>query len=216
MNTLKSFGCSFVYGSDLPDCTDFNCSKLTWPALTADQLDIEYQCHAKPGQGNFKIYADILANSTPQEPSIFVVNWTWIDRFDYVDHRESWQTLRPAEENQLQKFYYRNLHSQIRDMIADATYIVATAQHLQELQIPFFMTYMDSLLFEKVDANWHNPKYVESLQRKLSSILTDFNSLNFLDWSRANNYAVSKRWHPLEEAHRSAAEYHYSAIKNLM
>jgi hypothetical protein len=216
MKTIKSFGCSFVYGTDLSDCSDHKYSQLTWPALIADHLGLEYQCFACPGQGNFKIYADILANSTPQESSVFVVNWTWIDRFDYIDHRESWQTLRPAEENSLQKFYYQNLHSQMQDMITDATYIIAAAEHLKELQIPSVMTYMDRLLFETVNPSWHNPKYVESLQRKLCSILIDFNGLNFLDWSRANKYAVSEHWHPLEDAHAAAAEFWLPAVKKLL
>lgn len=216
MTTLKSFGCSFVYGSDLSDCTDRNCSQSTWPALIANQLTLDYQCLARPGQGNFKIYADILANSIAKEPSVFVVNWTWIDRHDYIDRHESWQTLRPAEENPLEKFYYQNLHSQIHDMIANATYIISAAQHLQELEIPFVMTYMDGLLFETVDPVWHNPKYVESLQHKLHSLLTNFDGMNFLEWSRTRNYAVSKLWHPLESAHAAAADYWLPAVEKLL
>jgi hypothetical protein len=216
MTTLKSFGCSFIYGSDLSDCTDFRHSQLTWPALLATELGLEYQCVARPGQGNLKIYCDIMANSEPNEDSIFLINWTWIDRYDYIDHQEQWQTLRPADENQLQKFYYQNLHSQMQDMIQDSTYILAAADHLNNLKIPYVMTYMDNLLFETVDPNWHNPKYVKLLQVKLSKILTNFNDVNFLDWSRFNNYAISERWHPLEDAHYAAAKYYYSVIKKLI
>jgi hypothetical protein len=220
MTTLKSFGCSFIYGTDLSDdlskFVENKCSNLTWPALISKKLNLNYECYARPGIGNFKIYTDILANSAAQEPSVVVVNWTWIDRFDYIDYQNSWQTLRPSEENALQKFYYQNLHSQMQDMIADATYIVAAAQHLQELQIPFVMTYMDHLLFETVDPSWHNPKYVESLQRKLSGILTNFDGMNFLDWGRANNYAVSDTWHPLEAAHTAAAEYWLPVVRQLL
>jgi hypothetical protein len=216
MSTLKSFGCSFIYGSDLPDCTDFKHSQLTWPALISTELNLEYQCFAMPGQGNFKIYCDIMANSEPDEDSIFLVNWTWIDRYDYIDHHEQWQTLRPAGESQLQKFYYQNLHSQMQDMIQDSTYILAAVDHLKNLNIPYIMTYMDRLLFETVDPDWHNPKYIESLQCKLGSILTDFNGLNFLEWSRANNYAVSKQWHPLEAAHQAAADYWIPAVNRLL
>jgi hypothetical protein len=220
MKTLKSFGCSFIYGTDLSDdiskFNDTKFSNLTWPALTAKKLNLNYECYARPGQGNFKIYTDILTNSITKDSSLFVINWTWIDRFDYIDRNESWQTLRPAQENPLQKFYYQNLHSQIHDMISNATYIVAAAQHLQDLQIPFIMTYMDHLLFETINLGWHNPKYVESLQHKLSSILTNFDGVNFLEWSCANNYAVSKQWHPLEEAHSAAADFWLPEVKKLI
>lgn len=215
MKTLKSFGCSFIYGSDLSDCTDFKHSQLTWPALIASKLNLEYQCLAQPGQGNFKIYADILANSEPNEHSVFLINWTWIDRYDYIDHRESWQTLRPADENQLQKFYYQNLHSQMQDMICDATYILAACKHLQQLNIPYVMTYMDSLLFESVDQSWHNPKYVDSLQNNLSTVLKNFDGVNFLTWAKNNNFEISSRWHPLETAHVAAADFWISTVKTL-
>jgi hypothetical protein len=214
MTSLKSFGCSFVYGSDLSDCTNSTPSQLTWPALIAKQLNIDYECWARPGQGNFKIYCDILAHSEPD--SVCLVNWTWIDRVDYVDHHESWQTLRPADENALQKFYYKNMHSQIVDMISNASYIVLAAQHLQEQGIPYIMSCMDHLLFETVDPDWHNPKYMESLQHKLGNILINFDKLNFLDWSRQHNFPVSATWHPLESAHQAAADYWLPQIQSLV
>jgi hypothetical protein len=215
MKTLKSFGCSFIYGSDLLDCTDFNHSQLTWPALIASELNFKYQCLARPGQGNFKIYADILANSDPDEDSIFLINWTWIDRYDYIDHQETWQTLRPANENQLQKFYYQNLHSQMHDMIRDATFILSAARHLQQLKIPYVMTYMDDLLFESVDLSWHNPKYVESLQVNLTTVLESFDGVNFLTWAKNNNFEISQHWHPLEAAHSAAAKFWGATVKTL-
>jgi hypothetical protein len=215
VKTLKSFGCSFIYGSDLLDCTDINHSQLTWPALIARELNFEYQCLARPGQGNFKIYSDILANSEPTEDSIFLINWTWIDRYDYIDHREQWQTLRPAEENQLQKFYYQNLHSQMQDMIRDSTYILAAANYLNDLKISYIMTYMDNLLFETVDAGWHNPKYVTYLQHKLNGILDHFDGLTFLEWSKINSFAISNHWHPLDEAHYEAYKYWLPKIMTL-
>jgi len=214
MTKLKSFGCSFIYGSDLSDCSDHTNSQLTWPALIADRLGLKYHCLARPGQGNFKIYCDILAHSEPD--SVCLINWTWVDRLDYVDANKRWQTLRPADENALQTFYYKNLHSQLVDMISDASYIVLAAQYLQEQNIPYVMTYMDQLLFETVDPNWHNPKYLESLQHKLQSILKNFDGLNFLDWSRHHNFDVSELWHPLEAAHAAAADHWLPQIQSLV
>ena len=208
MANLKSFGCSFIYGSDLDDCSDYQPSQKTWPALIAKELNFKYECHAAPGQGNFKIYCDILANSNLNADSIYMINWTWIDRFDYVSSaNETWQTLRPAQENFIQDFYYRNLHGQLQDMITSATWIVAAAEHLRSLNCSFVMTYMDHNLLATVDPNWHNPKYLETLQHKLKNILTNFKGKNFLEWSQENGHAVSNRWHPLEAAHTAAANY---------
>jgi hypothetical protein len=217
MTKLKSFGCSFFYGSDLSDCTDSICSQATWPALTANKLNLEYQCFARPGQGNFKIYCDILANSYTNDDSVYAINWTWIDRFDYIDTTtEQWNTLRPAQENQFQDFYYRNLHSQLSDMISNASWIVSAAEHLKSIGCPFVMTYMDYNLLAPVSPDWHNPRYVEILQQKLREILLNFDGDNFLDWSRKKSYPVSDTWHPLEDAHIAAAEYWLAQIQSLV
>jgi hypothetical protein len=216
MKTIKSFGCSFVYGSELFDCTDIDHSNLTWPALIANKLNLAYECYASPGVGNFKIYCDILANSNANDQSVYLINWTWIDRFDYVDHREYWNTLRPGEDNHEGKFYYKYLHSQLFDMISTASYIVSAAEHLKSLNCPFIMTYMDYNLLTPVDPDWHDPRYLEVLQHKLSKILVNFDSKNFLDWSRQHNYPISAAWHPLEDAHAHAADHWLPAVNKLL
>jgi hypothetical protein len=218
MTKLKSFGCSFFYGTDLHD-VDFpfpsDVSNSTWPALIAQQLGLDYTCYAWPGQGNFKIYCDILANSYGNDDSIYVINWTWMDRFDYVDTQERWQTLRPAQENATQEFYYRNLHSQLQDRIASASWIVSAAEHLTSLGCPFVMTYIDHDLIMPIDKSWHDPRYLEILQKKLSKILVNFEGMNFIDWSRKKSYPVSTGWHPLEAAHAAAAEFWLPHIQSL-
>lgn len=219
MTKLKSFGCSFIFGSELHDValeSGMAPSLSTWPALIAEKLNLEYECYARPGQGNFKIYCDILANSYCNDDSIYAINWTWIDRFDYIDSQEQWDTLMPAQENELQNFYYRNLHSQLKDMISSASWIVSAAEHLRSLGLPFVMTYMDYNLLTPVDHNWHDPRYLEILQLKLKDILKSFDGLNFLDWSRQHSYLVSDSWHPLETAHLSAADYWLPKVQQLL
>jgi hypothetical protein len=220
MKTLKSFGCSFIYGSELPGVSFeeglFTPSIFSWPAVIAEKLKMNYECYASPGAGNFKIYCDILANSYPNDQSVHLINWTWTDRFDYVNQDGNWNTLRPAENSDLEKFYYRNFHSQLCDMISSATYIVSAANHLDLLGGSYIMTYMDNNLLKPIDPNWHDPQYLEVLQKKLQKILTNFDGMNFLDWSHANNYAVSELWHPLEDAHAAAAEYWLPAVEKLL
>jgi hypothetical protein len=217
MTTIKSFGCSFIYGSDLADIDlgfPITPSQSTWPALISKKLDLDYECYARPGQGNFKIYCDILANSYHNDQSVYLINWTWVDRFDFVDSNETWQSLRPAEESVLEKFYYRNFHSQLCDMISSASYMVSAAEHLKSLNCPYIMTFMDYNLLTPVDPNWHDPRYLEVLQYKLSKILVNFDDKNFLSWSQKNNFEISSRWHPLEQAHSAAADYWLPAVKN--
>ncbi len=219
MKTIKSFGCSFIYGSDLADVgldSQIDPSLLTWPSLIANTLDLNYMCLACPGQGNFKIYCDVLANSYPDDQSKYLINWTWVDRFDFVNSFEQWVSLRPSEEADLEKFYYRNLHSQLCDVISTASYIVSAAEHLKSLNCSYIMTYMDYNLLTHINPNWHDPRYLEVLQQKLKKYLVNFDGKNFLDWSRKNNFAISDSWHPLEEAHQAASDYWLPAVEKLL
>jgi hypothetical protein len=206
---LKSFGCSFVYGSDL---TDHNLSlsepsSITWPALIAKDLGLAYECYACPGSGNLKILCDIISQASLNEPAVFLINWTWIDRFDFVNDAEQWTTLRPSGDDDISKTYYKHLHSQIKDMITSVYAVNTAIDFLRERQIPFVMTYMDYILLEHINPNWHDPKYISIMQNKIKNFLIDFDGKNFLDWSRANGFDISEHWHPLEQAHQAAADY---------
>jgi hypothetical protein len=198
---LKSFGCSFMAGTDLVSPTN------TWPARVADRLGIEYECHARPGIGNLQIMESIL-DQCEQEDTVFVINWTWIDRFDFVDiSTESWNTLRPSLDHKHAYVYYRNLHSQYRDMLTNLCYIHTAIEYLILQNQLFIMTYMDYLLFEAVDKNWHRSRAVQMLQNKIRQYLTDWQDKNFLDWSRDLGYQISLAWHPLDSAHQAAADF---------
>ena len=102
---LKSFGCSFTYGSDLYDCTNIpfeGCSQSTWPALLAKSIDAEYGCYAHPGIGNLQIYQTILDQVSLTDSDFFIVNWTWLDRFDFIDPlQEHWNLTKEPEQ-----YYY--------------------------------------------------------------------------------------------------------------
>jgi hypothetical protein len=67
---------------------------------------------------------------------------------------------------------------------------------------------MDELLF---DQQWNTSPAVLALQSYIKPYLTTFDGKTFLDWSRQHGYPESAQWHPLEQAHRAAANY---IIKN--
>jgi len=201
---IVSCGDSFFYGSDLQDLNK------TWPAVIAERLGHDYVCYAAPGIGNSQILQQIIqAYHDHGDTAIYLVNWTWIDRFDYVSiEDEKWHTVRPGLDNpQLDEFYYRNFHSELADKFHSLVYVSQAQEILKNSR--YIMTYMDHLL---LDQRWHAPDYVTYLQCQVQNNLKNFDGKNFLDWSRANGYAISKRWHPLEQAHAHAAEYWLSRI----
>jgi hypothetical protein len=205
---LKSFGCSFIFGSELSDIAlrrDLRPSSLTWPALIAARNGWQYQCHAYPGRGNLYITNSVLSQ-IPHSKSevIFVINWTWIDRFDYFDpSTDNWQSILPNDQNKAAGYYHRWLHSQRRDKLSSLINAVLVLDTLQSHQIPFVMTFMDGLMLENT---WHQDTALQYLQQRLTPHLCDFQGRDFLTWSRANRYPITELWHPLTQAHEAAAQ----------
>jgi hypothetical protein len=217
---LKSFGCSFIFGSDLADDgRDLPVptpSQFTWPALLAKHLTMNYNCYARPGSGNLQILERIL-NQATENSDLFVIGWTWIDRFDYYNRDNStkyewhrWNTIMPIDTNKLAKIYYRDLHSEYQDKFTCLSYIKLAIDTLNQKNIPFIMTYMDDLLF---DQHWHTTTALIDLQNYVKPYMTTFNGQTFLEYSRANNYPISPTLHPLEEAHSSAGNYIINTFK---
>lgn len=210
---LKSFGCSFIFGSDLPDDGRDGphaiYSKLTWPALIAKKLDMDYVCYAKPGSGNMRILERVLSHAASNEKDLFVIGWSWIDRFDYTTTQDSWQTILPVDTTNQADFYYRHLHSQYRDKLMTLICIRTAIDVLNQKKIPFIMTYMDELMFE---TEWHTTPAVTDLQQQIRGYMSTFDGKTFLDWSRSHDYPVSKTLHPLEAAHKAGAKYMFSEI----
>jgi hypothetical protein len=202
---LKSFGCSFIWGSELDDEIPGKTPSLkTWPALLAKQLELDYQCHAWPGRGNLFISEQILNHA--QLGDKVVVNWTYIDRFDYTDpaNDRQWHTIRPSGTDAITDIYYRNFHSQYRDKLTSLQAISNAVAHLEQQNIPFLMTYQDHLLFE---TQWHHTPAIESMQQRLKSKLRDFGGDNFVKWAQAQGHPVTAQGHLLESGHAAAAAH---------
>ena len=217
---LKSFGCSFMFGSDLHDSNRYLQednrpvpSQYSWPALLASKLNMSYECVASPGSGNFKTLEKVLTQSTIDDNAVFVIGWTFIDRYDHIvntylrDHRdpinhEFWSTIRSTNTDQLSKDYYQYLHNQLSDKLKTLTYIRCAIDTLKQNNIPFIMTFVDNLIFE---TEWHTTPAVISLQNYIRPYMTTFENQNFVEWSRKKGFPISETLHPLEAAHQAAS-----------
>lgn len=205
---LRSFGCSFIYGSELAD------RSRTWPALLATRIGLEHVNHATEGSGNLRIMESVLNHATADD--VCVIGWTWIDRFDHIDIAdETWHTILPTHTDHLADFYYRQLHSQYRDMLTNLVYVKSTIDYLDSIGCGFIMTYMDNLLFESVRDDWHQSKAVTWLQHQIKPRMSTFEEMTFLEWSRKRGFAESALWHPLDDAHAAAAGVMLPVIESI-
>ena len=218
---VKSFGCSFVFGTELSDdCNSgllVNASKLTWPAHVANYLKMEYQCFAKGGAGNLLILERLLNHIAKNEQDFYIINWTWIDRFDYVEidpaSDNDWMTLRPTIDSLVAKNYYSNLHSEFKDKFTTLAYIQLAITTLEKKKCPFIMTFMDDLL---LDQKWNIKPSVIDLQNSVEPYLSTFDGKNFLKWSKDLGYPISNSMHPLDDAHRAAADLIISNLNTVV
>lgn len=211
---VRSYGCSFIFGTDLADdgrdgpyATP---SQYTWPALIAKRLEKPYVCRAKGGAGNLQILDCILRDAACNEQSLFLIGWSYADRFDYGDLDTSsttkdYTTICPITNTPEAASYYRNLHSEFRDKFTTLINIKVAIDILKEKRCPFIMTCMDSKLI--FDTNWHVPLSIIELQNQVRPYITDFDGKNFLQWSKDKKFIISKTEHPLEDAHWAAHEY---------
>jgi hypothetical protein len=215
---LKSFGCSFIFGSELSDDKDDgqfengrrleNGSKLTWPAHLAQHLSYDYLCYAWPGAGNLQIAEQVLTQLCANETSLFVINWSYIDRFDFCAntqyrHDHPWATLMPIDTTSTAQVYYKELHSELRDKLTTLMSMKLVIDTLEQKNCPFIMTYMDDLIF---DQRWHTTPAIILLQEYIKPYMTTFEGLNFQQWSKKNGYPITVIGHPLEEAHAAAGK----------
>jgi hypothetical protein len=207
---IKSFGCSFIFGADLADqiiSTDngnhSRPSQLSWPALFSKQQGHYHRCYAQSGSGNLAIADRVLREVAQDVTALFIVGWTWVDRFDYIDKDQGWSTIRPGATSDVAKTYYQELHSETRDKLASLMSIRTVIDSLRERNFSFIMTYQDELLF---DRTYNTTPTITTLQDYVEPYMTQFEGKTFLNWSRERGYPESDNWHPLEQAHVAGAE----------
>ena len=134
---VKSFGCSFIFGTDLPGQVANNSSQLTWPAVFSQQQGHHYRCYAQGGIGNLAIANRILQEVALDVTALFIIGWTWIDRFDYIDKNQIWSTIRPGSDSALSATYYRELHSETQDKLVSLMIIRTIIDSLRERAFPY-------------------------------------------------------------------------------
>jgi len=214
-----AFGDSFTRGDELADCPAVSDehplahSTRTWCALLAHKLGIEYDCRAMGGRGNQYIGWQI-ANRLGSD-TLFIVNWTYFERFDYVDiDSDRWTTVHPRHEDKLNHYFYRNLDSDIWNLHRNLQQMHSAISLLKQHNIDFIMTCLDNNYCadfntfrpagSKVSTHWKN--VIANLQAQIIPHMVDFEGMSFLEWSRHNNFEFGPNGHPLEKAHIEAAK----------
>jgi len=216
---LLASGCSFIYGSELGDVQPGigNYSHLTFPALLAQYLNLDYVCAARPGYGNDSIVRSVIEN-LDDNVGLVVANWSYLNRYEYYHPAVRWQNLgavtNPGHHcyrdlGDLSKLFFTNLTPEYSwyKYLSD---IVFLQELLKNQKIPYIFTTAESSFYNKeeivnlgtVHANlynmidfksWHNWEWGD-------------NPVGFTAWAGGHYYPVGDDGHPLEAAHQATFE----------
>jgi len=210
MAKLIAFGDSFTYGSELSDNNSNGLySLLTWPALLAKHLNLDYVCLAIEGCSNQTItreFFNYINNISKND--LVVINWTWIDRWDFYNiDNTSWETVRPSNNNSstfFNKIYFKYMQSELWDKWETLKNINLILYELQHKGVQYIMSTQDNLI---LDNKSHTPGYIVNIQNNINNEFIWFNNQTFLDWSKTNKFKISELLHPLDNAHNKAFKY---------
>jgi len=228
-NEIVAIGDSFTRGDELADCppaSDIDWVKqqsmLTWPSLFAKQNAVNYKSRSRGGVGNQWISWRVVSGTKPN--ILVIVNWTFFERFDYIDpSTDYWHHTHPHDEDKLDHYFYRNIDSDIWNIYRNLQIMHSTICFLQQNGINFIMTCIDSqynvnFATLRTRNNWLRDnrdgtefltweKAITKLQQQVCPYITMFDNMSFLEWSKHKGFELGPNGHPLEKAHIEAAKY---------
>lgn len=197
---LIAAGCSFVYGNELSDVGEIASrpSQLSFPALLAQQHNLEYVCLGTPGGGNDTAVRRVVETVTGSE-EIVLVNWTFADRHEFYFEHEGWQNIIP-DKNRFCKEFFTSLQSEY-SVYHTVKNMVFLSNYLDKKGVPYVYTFADLLLQYNTPAT---QILASEIGHKRCFRWSD--DANFLGWAIKQGFAIGPGSHPLDEAHAKSAE----------
>jgi len=190
-------------------------SRLTWPALLAEHLNLEYFCYAQPGFSNHAILRTILKlREYFNKGDTIVVNWTWLDRWEYYIENPIAKTIIPNKWKQIRPdfnksdldadAYYRYFYTDVNAKYEALKTILLTNYMLKSKEVNVIMTCIDENI---ADRNYDTFSFISELQDQTEELIQWFDGLGFYNWAKENKFSISEKWHPLEDAHYAAYKF---------
>jgi len=216
---LLASGCSFIYGSELTDeQSTLKHSWLTYPALLAKHLNLEYICVAKPGYGNDSIARSVVENISADIGSV-VVNWSYSNRFEFYHRYRGWLNLGPTANED--HYFYKDFGTLAKSFFANLVPEYAYYRYLADIVLlqDFLKVRQIPYIFSSTDPDFFKAEKIKQygLAHKNLYDAIDFDHwhvwqdqhqvpVSFVDWAKENEYPIGPCEHPLEQAHHATFE----------
>jgi hypothetical protein len=202
---LVAAGDSIIFGSEMPD-EYLTPSNLTFPALYAKRLNLEYKCLAQPGVSNSTIARTVISYLEKNTADIILVCWTFPNRQEfYIDNE--WKTLNgwihnpDGEYNKevvdFSKTYFKLAHSDYYEKYAMLKEILLLQNYLKVKNQRYMFTANSNIDFSDCE-------HVSAVDR---SQWVWFNGEGFYDWANRQKFPKGPEGHPLEQAHEEGSKF---------
>ena len=207
MNRLVSFGCSFTFGHGLPDCyiaehnlPGFEHSKMAWPSVLAERLNLDLINISSPGASNERILTNIL-NAEFESTDTVVILWSFIHRGLIFNDDGSDTEVRPMTPSAEREPFFK-LHTDYDMLVKTLLYIHHATQYLENNKIKVHNCYMDFKM-----KHWL-PK--AKTHKKLVSYA---NTMQFISFTELLTDRALDDSHPGIISHRNIANAIYNSLK---
>lgn len=211
MATLLAGGCSFTLGNELSDHhSEMDVSQLTWSALLAKEMGMDYICTAIPGASNQTI-ARLMTNAlSKQQVDFAAVMWTFTSRYEYHDRNANnykQVSVELAKRDSSVGVYYDICgDDEVQELHTSLTSFLLLQELLVNRNVPYVFTTADL-----------NPLDRYAVQHPNDSIAS---LISLIDWSRwhwigeeregffewaKSRYPCGPLGHPLDPAHAKLA-----------
>jgi hypothetical protein len=202
---LIAAGDSIVFGSEMPD-EYLTPSNLTFPALYAKRLNLEYKCLAQPGVSNSAIARIVISYLEKNTADVVLVCWTFPNRQEFRIDNE-WKTLNGWIHNpdgdytkevvEFSKTYFKLAHSDYYEKYAMLKEILLLQNYLKVKNQRYVFTANSKIDFSDCE----HASAVDSSQ------WIWFNGEGFWDWVNRQKFPKGPEGHPLEQAHEEASKF---------
>ncbi len=126
MARLVAFGSSYTYGDGLPDTfsNNNNPSRLAWPSVLANELNLECVNMSSRGASNKKIWHDILNFKFKPDDIVFIL-WAFSNRYTIFNSKSTFKNLMPSATDDLIEAdaYYRYIYTEYDSALSSKLYI---------------------------------------------------------------------------------------------
>lgn len=221
MKRILTVGCSYTYGTELPDIPDHgdltdlaNQSRLSWPWQLAQRHAAQVTNLAISGGSNGRIFRVAMTESARTQYDLVVCQWTFIDRPDWQYNKLDMPTNCSAYNCKLYpglEYYYKQHSNEDHSFQTWLSYVVALQNHFKSVDQSY--VFVSVCRRNNLVNSTSHSNVTQQLENKYTGLINQIDQQHFVGW---NDNTGIQEWtkevpkgpigHPLEAGHELVAD----------